>query len=65
MRRITPLTIIGALLGAGAAMAQTAFAPAAIVNDDPITYYEIEQRALILDALLKLEEAAKITEFPV
>ncbi|MEM7269874.1 MAG: peptidylprolyl isomerase [Pseudomonadota bacterium] len=48
MRRITPLIVISALVGAGAAMAQTAFAPAAIVNDDPITYYEIEQRAILL-----------------
>lgn len=44
----TPLlAIIGATLAA-AAQAQTAFAPAAVVNDDPITFYEIEQRARLL-----------------
>lgn len=40
--------ILAAALMAGSAAAQTAFAPAAIVNDSPITYYDIEQRARIL-----------------
>ena len=44
----TPLlALVGAAL-AVAAQAQTAFAPAAVVNDDPITFYEIEQRARLL-----------------
>ena len=44
----TPLlALVGAAL-AIAAQAQTAFAPAAVVNDDPITFYEIEQRARLL-----------------
>lgn len=35
--------------GAGvAAQAQTAFAPVAVVNDEPITYYDVDQRARLL-----------------
>ena len=44
----TPLLAIAGLALAAVAQAQTAFAPAAVVNDDPITFYEIEQRARLL-----------------
>ena len=37
-----------AMLGAAAASAQTAFAPVAMVNDDVITFYDVEQRALLM-----------------
>lgn len=48
-RRLAALYVAcGALLWAGAAAAQTAFAPAAIVNDDVVTYYDVEQRAALL-----------------
>lgn len=48
---------VAAIMGAGvstavlsgAATAQTAFAPAAIVNEDVITYYDVLQRARILE----------------
>lgn len=43
--------LIGAALAlslTGGAAAQTAFAPAVIVNDDIVTYYDIDQRARLL-----------------
>lgn len=43
-----PLLAVAGLTVAAVAQAQTAFTPAAIVNDDPITFYEIEQRARLL-----------------
>lgn len=43
-----PLLAVAGAAIAAVAQAQTAFAPAAVVNDDPITYYEIEQRARLL-----------------
>ncbi|MEL7462476.1 MAG: peptidylprolyl isomerase [Pseudomonadota bacterium] len=44
-------TLFGAALfgGAGPATAQTAFAPVVVVNDDVITYYDVEQRARLLE----------------
>ena len=42
------LTLTIGLTLAGAVGAQTAFAPVAIVNDSPITYFDVEQRATIL-----------------
>lgn len=47
MARIALAFIFAVFFGA-AASAQTPFAPAVIVNDEPITYYDIEQRARIL-----------------
>lgn len=44
----TPLLAIAGMALATIAQAQTAFTPAAVVNDDPITFYEIEQRARLL-----------------
>lgn len=44
----TPLLAVAGMALAAVAQAQTAFAPAAVVNDDPITFYEIEQRARLL-----------------
>ncbi len=44
----TSMLTIAAMALAAVASAQTAFTPAAVVNDDPITYYEIEQRARLL-----------------
>ena len=35
----TPLLAVAGMALAAMAQAQTAFAPAAVVNDDPITYY--------------------------
>lgn len=40
--------LLAMLVLAVAAAAQTAFAPAVIVNDDIITYYDVEQRAKLL-----------------
>lgn len=52
MRRTSlAATLACALLAGGApieAAAQTAFAPAVVVNDDAVTYYDIEQRARLL-----------------
>ena len=42
------LALIAIVGGATGAMAQTAFAPAAMVNDDVITYYDVERRARLL-----------------
>lgn len=48
MKFVTPfLAMVFAAL-ASCVSAQTAFAPAAVVNDDPITFYEIDQRARLL-----------------
>lgn len=49
MARLALTWFLALILSAGAAIAQTAFAPAIIVNDDPITYYDIQQRAKILE----------------
>lgn len=53
MRRIfLALATFGLLLSASvAAQAQSPFAPAIRVNDRAITYYELDQRALLLQAL--------------
>ncbi len=44
----TSMLAVAGMAFAAMAHAQTAFAPAAVVNDDPITFYEIEQRARLL-----------------
>ncbi|WP_340108764.1 peptidylprolyl isomerase [Pikeienuella sp. HZG-20] len=46
--RRTAAGVLAALLFAAVAAAQTAFAPAVVVNDDVITYYDVEQRAKLL-----------------
>lgn len=46
--RKAALAMVGTLALAFSATAQTAFAPAVVVNDDVITYYDIQQRALLL-----------------
>ena len=55
MTRIRPTRFLSglaagalALMAANAALSQSAFSPAITVNDRVITYYEIEQRALLL-----------------
>ena len=52
MRQIFAIYVaLLAAIWAGApapAAAQTAFAPVAVVNDDVITYYDVDQRARIL-----------------
>lgn len=46
--RRTAAGALAALALASGAAAQTAFAPAIVVNDDVITYYDVEQRARLL-----------------
>lgn len=45
---IVAMIAVAALAAAPALRAQTAFTPAAVVNDDIITYYDIDQRVLLL-----------------
>ncbi|MEL6792888.1 MAG: hypothetical protein AAFP78_05500, partial [Pseudomonadota bacterium] len=51
MRQFILASAIAALAALGSAVsaaAQTAFAPVVVVNDDVITYYDVEQRARLL-----------------
>lgn len=49
MRQIIGSVILAALAAiSGGAAAQTAFAPVVVVNDDVITYYDVEQRARLM-----------------
>lgn len=49
MRHFFGSVILAGLLAiSGAAAAQTAFAPVVVVNDDVITYYDVDQRARLM-----------------